>query len=59
MVELSNGCVCCSASDEMLKGIDWLIQRNGDAEPFDHIVVLEQLLHMYHTLSYFRWFVFT
>jgi G3E family GTPase len=39
MVELSNGCVCCSASDEMLKGIDWLIQRNGDAEPFDHIVV--------------------
>ena len=23
----------------MLKGIDWLIQRNGDAEPFDHIVV--------------------
>ena len=39
MVELSNGCICCSASDEMLKGIDWLIQRNGDAEPFDHIVV--------------------
>lgn len=39
VVELSNGCICCSASDEMLKGIDWLIQRNGDSTPYDHIVV--------------------
>lgn len=39
VVELQNGCICCNASDEMLKSIDWLIQRNGDATPYDHIVV--------------------
>ena len=39
IVELSNGCVCCSVSSEMLKAVDWLIQRNGDKPPYDNIVI--------------------
>ena len=39
MVELANGCVCCSVSDEMLKGVEFLIGRNGDQKPYDHIVI--------------------
>ena len=42
MVELQNGCVCCSASDELFTNIDQLVQGgvSADGEPlFDHIVI--------------------
>lgn len=46
IVELSNGCACCSISDELLPAVSELItlsdmrsQANGDDASFDHIVI--------------------
>ncbi len=42
MVELQNGCVCCSASDELFTNLDRLITNNRrpDGRPdYDHIVI--------------------
>eukprot|EP01043_Picozoa_sp_COSAG02_P094727 COSAG02_NODE_31145_length_538_cov_1.339408_1_plen_144_part_10 len=42
MVELQNGCVCCSASDELFTNLDRLITNNrrADGRPdYDHIVI--------------------
>ena len=42
MLELQNGCVCCSASDELFTNLDRLITNNSrpDGRPdYDHIVI--------------------
>lgn len=42
MLELQNGCVCCSASDELFTNLDRLITNNRrpDGRPdYDHIVI--------------------
>ena len=42
MMELQNGCVCCSASDELFANLDRLItnKRRPDGRPdYDHIVI--------------------
>ena len=36
MVELSNGCICCSINDELMKAVERVIER---PEPLDYIVV--------------------
>ncbi len=36
MVELSNGCICCSINDELLEAVERVIER---PEPLDYIVV--------------------
>ena len=42
MVELQNGCACCSLSDELMASVGQLVQLNDlrtDDEQFDHIVI--------------------
>ena len=36
MVELSNGCICCSINDELMEAVERVIER---PEPLDYIVV--------------------
>ena len=36
MVELSNGCICCSINDELLEAVDRILER---PEPIDYLVV--------------------
>ena len=36
MVELSNGCICCSINDELLGAVDRILER---PEPIDYLVV--------------------
>ena len=36
MVQLENGCVCCSAAGDLVPAIAKLLERN---EPFDHVVI--------------------
>ena len=37
MVQLENGCVCCSAAGDLLPAVEALLERNDP--PFDHIVI--------------------
>ena len=37
MLQLENGCVCCSAAGDLAPAVNALLERAG--EPFDHIVV--------------------
>ena len=39
MVELSNGCVCCSVKDELVAALESLVARQPLDRPLDHIVV--------------------
>ena len=40
MVSLENGCACCSASEELFKGLNNLLQlADNRGVPFDHIVI--------------------
>ena len=42
MVQLQNGCACCSLSDELLGGVSELVtlsDMRGESDAFDHIVV--------------------
>ena len=36
MVELSNGCICCSINDELMESVERILER---PEPLDYIVV--------------------
>ena len=36
MVELSNGCICCSINGELLEAVDRILER---PEPIDYLVV--------------------
>jgi cobalamin biosynthesis protein CobW len=36
VVELANGCICCTVADEFLPAMEMLLERS---EPFDHIVI--------------------
>ena len=36
MVELSNGCICCSINDELMEAVERVIER---PEPLDYIIV--------------------
>ncbi|EAU74464.1 GTP-binding protein [Synechococcus sp. RS9916] len=36
MVELSNGCICCSINDELLEAVDRILER---PDPIDYLVV--------------------
>ena len=38
MVQLENGCVCCSASGELAPAVAALLDKNSD-QPFDHVVI--------------------
>ena len=37
MVQLENGCVCCSAADDLAPAVASLLERTD--EPFDHVVI--------------------
>lgn len=37
MVQLENGCVCCSAAGSLVPAVEALLQRNDP--PFDHVVI--------------------
>lgn len=37
MIQLENGCVCCSAAGDLVPAVEALLARNED--PFDHIVI--------------------
>ena len=37
MVQLENGCVCCSASGDLVRTVAPLLQK--DDPPFDHVVI--------------------
>jgi len=38
IAELSNGCVCCTASDDLVASVQELVNRSG-SRPFHHIVI--------------------
>lgn len=38
VAELSNGCVCCTASDDLVASVQELVNRSG-SRPFHHIVI--------------------
>ena len=38
MVQLENGCVCCSAAGDLVLGVATLLDKNY-GEPFDHVVI--------------------
>jgi len=36
MVQLENGCVCCSAAGDLVPAVSKLLERD---DPFDHVVI--------------------
>lgn len=38
IAELSNGCVCCTASDDLVASVQELVNRSG-SKPFHHVVI--------------------
>jgi G3E family GTPase len=39
LVELSNGCICCSVKDSLVAALEALIDRQPADKPLDHIVI--------------------
>ncbi|CAE8601070.1 unnamed protein product, partial [Polarella glacialis] len=39
IAELSNGCVCCTASDDLVASVQELTNRAGEGRPFHHVVI--------------------
>lgn len=39
MIQLENGCACCSMGDEFLMSLFELVELTRDAEPFEYIVI--------------------
>jgi G3E family GTPase len=39
IVEMTNGCVCCSAKDETIQALTALAARSREGGQFDHVVI--------------------